>query len=606
VSDFLLDFRDLETRRLSASKARSLLQFCDDTQVIAFETPAFSLVLARVDDLELWGPYDRSAAGDLLVALAGWVAFEPRQWDEARMAAGKGGLACKAIAEAYRRNGVGALEALNGNFAAIVYDPRESLLHLITDRCGMFLAYTSAGEEKRVVYGSHPDVLASVLGESQNWDTTSLAEFLMTSRLTFPYTYYRNIRGLEPGHIRSFSLKSSPVKVQSNRRYFEFGFQVDPKVGEWELAEELSSAWKRAVTKRTLPSLGTTGVALSGGLDSRALLAAAGTGEHLRAFTLFDEENAEFRIARSIAEACGVRMLPIRRDPEFYGNSAELGVRISGGTGAVSCNHMLGARTQLREFGIQSILTGCYCDYLLKGLALNTVENKLTGTQRLAGFRFPFYDRHSEIEPSCQEKVQARLQAFFPESTQTRLSEEDWFNIQRKRCFPLAYEQDSAQRVIPQRVMPWFLPIVDNDIIACYLRIPSRYKLNASLFKKTLTLLCPQEVCRIRDSNTGIPMKASRTRQVLHRCCATVVNRVEAKLRKRLATRGSWPDLHRYFRHSKVVESQWRRPNPAARESFTAILGQNPFEESMGQHAAENPALCFNLWTQKIWLDQRM
>jgi asparagine synthase (glutamine-hydrolysing) len=607
MSDFLLDFRSVDQRREAAHQAASLLKFCHDTRVETVENDSFTLVLTRVDELGLWGPYEyRSDQGNLLITLAGRIALDERQWDAARKITGPGGLACKAIFQMYRQGGVNSLGALNGNFLVLIHDQPAGKFFLVTDRCGMYLAYGRDRLDRSLVFCSHPDVLASVLGESQAWDKVSLAEFLMTSRLTFPYTYYQNIRGIEPGFIYTINLQHGAAAYESKRRYFDFNFKIEPQITEWNLAEELASAFKNAVRRRTLPLLGRVGVALSGGLDSRAVLSAAGHDDHIQAFCLFDEPNAEYRVAKAIADACGVKLIPVKRDFEYYGNSAELGVRISGGTGCITCNHFLGIRNRLKELGIQSLLTGCYCDYLLKGLALNTAERMVSRTRRLAGFQFEFYDPFSRIAHPYREEVAARLAALFPEATQGRLSEQDWLNVERKRIFPLAYEQDLAQRVIPQRVMPWYLLIVDNDIIETYLKMPSRYKLNASVFKKILTFLDAGKLCAIPDSNTGAPVNASWPSQAWHRYRSSIRNRIDGRFARRMATPGSWPNWRFYLQHSKVIEQLWTRPNPAARTVFTEILGQDPYRKSIQEYAGSDLVLFLRLLTQKLWFDQRI
>jgi asparagine synthase (glutamine-hydrolysing) len=606
MGDFLLDFRSVELRRPSAAQAATLLKFCGDTWVKTLERDAFSLVLTRVDEPELWAPFEhRSAAGDILVALAGRIALDEPQWDAAKKIAGEGGLACKAIFDLYRTGGVAALGSLGGNFVAFIHDASTQKFHFVTDRCGMYLAYGKVNFEKTLVFGSHPDVLAAALGESRQWDMASLAEFLMTSRLSFPQTYYQNIRALDPGCIYSIKLPHGQASFESKQCYFRFDFQADPNANVNDLAEQLAAAFRKAVQRRTLPIFGPVGVGLSGGLDSRAILSSADPRTPLRAFSLFDEENAEFRTARAIAASCDVEMIPIRRDFDHYGNSAELGVRISGGTGCITCNHFLAVREQLRGLGLRNILTGCYCDYLFKGLALNRTERRITRSDALAGFQFEFYDPYHRLETQYREQVMNRLKAQFPESTRPQLTDLDWLEVERKRSFPLAYEQDLAQRVIPQRVMPWYVPIADNDLVAAYLKIPPRHKLNASVFKKMLPSVCPPKVCRVPDSNTGAPVNASWPSYAFHRCSSALRNRIGEKLFSRMATTGSWPNWRHYVCRSKVIESLWNRPNPTAKGVFTEILGHDPFRKSIAEHATSDLVLFQRLFTQKIWLDQQ-
>lgn len=606
MGDFLLDFRDPATRRQSADRAASLLRWCDDTQVKTITQDVFSLVLTRVDGFDLWGPCEYQAPpGNILVALAGRVALDEPEWNAAGKFNAPGGLACRAIMARYLRAGVDSFSALNGNFVAFVADQRTHQFHVVTDRCGMFLAYGREPLDRSVVLCSHPDVLASLLGESQNLDETSLSEFLITGRLTFPHTYYGRLKALEPGSVVTFDLGQGNPLPGSPRRFFSFDFQIGSASSAPELAQELAAAFRKAVCRRSLPLFGQTGVGLSGGLDSRAILSAARNGVAIRAFNLYDQPNAETRAARALADAAGVELTPIQRDFEYYANSAELGVRISGGSGNIASNHFLGARKRLSSLGIRNLLTGCYCDYLLKGLSLNTAERTFSRQERLTTFTFQHYHRHYWGRTRHSAPVRARLEALFPEATKPTLTEEDWLQIERKRAFPLAYEGDLAQRVIPQRVIPWFIPIVDNDLLDVYLRIPSRYKLNGSLFKKMVRLVCDDDLSGIPDSNTGAALDAAGPRYAFHRFLSALSNRLNQKLSPRMATRGSWPNWEYYLQHSRVIPKLWARKSPVASDWFVQLLGADPTQDAPGSCNANGAEYFMRLFTLKLWLDQR-
>jgi asparagine synthase (glutamine-hydrolysing) len=445
--------------------------------------------------------------------------------------------------------------------------------------------------------------LASALGVSSDLDLTSLAEFLMTSRLSFPSTYYRKISALDLGSIYSIDLRGSAPACHQPRRYFNFKFPIDPAVTEDELAHDLAAAFRNSVRRRTLPLLGRAAVALSGGLDSRAILSASGGGSHIFAFTLFDEENTEFKTAQAVAQACATEMVPVHREFDYYGRSADLGIRISGGTGSISCNHFLGARSFLQQIGMQNLLTGCYCDYLLKGLDYNTSEARLTRVQSLAPFQFDFYDGYSPIAAGYRDRVLHRLTSIFSETPGEPLSENTWLDVGRRRIFPLAYEQDLAQRTIPQRVLPWSLPVIDKDILAVYLRIPPRFKLNASIFRKMVRLVCPPEVTAIQNSNTGARADASWSSSFIAENLSSLRNRVREKLRPGLATRGSWPNWQYYIQHSPVIRDLWTRKNNRASEIFSELLGWDPFSKPLHAFNGEDTWLFVRLFTQKLWLD---
>jgi hypothetical protein len=210
------------------------------------------------------------------------------------------------------------------------------------------------------------------------------------------------------------------------------------------------------------------------------------------------------------------------------------------------------------------------------------------------------------LKTPAGDEVMARLNAQFPEAAKGPLSQRDWLEVERKRTFPLAYEQDLAQRVIPQRLMPWYVPLVDNDLINTYLKMPPRSKLNGRVFRKMLTSICPEKVRAIPDSNTSAAIGASWPAYALHRSWSALRNRLEETVTSRMATRGSWPNWRHYLCHSQTTESLWNRPNQVASEVFTTILGRNPFASTMRAHADQDLVLFQRLFTQKLWLDQRV
>lgn len=602
MGDFFLDFRPLPERK--SRQAAEALRFLPDVEVARFEEASFSLVLTSVDNPQVWGPY-RSQERHILVALCGRVAFEEEEWELARAVPGDGGLACKAIFKRYCAGGIQSLEQLNGSFVVFINDGPSQRAHLVTDRFGMSLAYCRKPVEQAQVFCSHPDVLAAVLGEDQFLDTVSLAEFLMTGRLTFPYTYFQNIEGVPSGSALSFCLRSS-ARLESTRQYFQFRFQIDACQTLENSAERLASAFEHAVRRRTLPLFGLTAIGLSGGMDSRVILSSANPKSSLRAFTLFDQENIELRTARRIAHACGVPFTALQRDFEYYARNAQLGVRISGGTGNIASNHFLGIRDQCRAWGVSNLLTGCYCDYLFKGLSINITEGRLTRVEALGQFDFQYYRPCYWPNTSLQAQVRERLQRLFPEAgCADRLSQEDWLNVERKRAFPLAYEGDLTQRTIPQRVMPWFLPIADNDLMDVYLATPSRFKLNSALFRKMALILCNETVRGVPDSNTGAPLGASAIRNSVHRYLSAMANRVRPLFTPQQATRGSWPNWEFYVAHSPMIQALWSAKNELARDLFIRVTGTDAFAKPLASYKGRQVEFFMRLFTQKLWLDQR-
>jgi len=602
MSDFLLDFREKTIR--GAQSAASMMKYYQDINVGVFEYEKFTLVLSRPDDWSVWGPYE-SIDQKVFVALSGRIAMEAAEWEEAEHFEGEGGLACKAIYNLYKSGGIKNLESLNGNYAVFIFDEKAQQFYIITDRCGMFPCFKANLNDNSLVFSSQPDILASVVGCYHDLDLTSIAEFLVTGKVSFPYTYYRKIEAIDYGCIHSLDLKKEKAVFESKKKYFNFNFDIDPRVSEWDLAEELASAFKKAVNRRTLPLFGQTGISLSGGLDSRALLCSADNRENIWSFCFFDEENLEYRIAQEIAKEANVKIIPLKRDFDHYGDNAEMGVRISGAMGDFGNNHYLGFRNTLRDIGIDNLIAGFYCDYLFKGLVLNKNRNKFLRTETYSKFEYENYMPLYWFNTVYSKHVNERLDEEFPDTLKKDASDLGRLEIERRRLFPLFIEPDNQETVIPQRVMGWYLPIVDNDIIDVYLRIPPRQKLNTSMYSKMVKIVCGERISRITNINTGASVNASQTSLIFHGYIRILQSRIK-KRKKSIATNESWPNWPYYINHSNKIEFLWMRKNETAQYIFKQILGYDPYGKTIREYkSGYDLKLFLRLLTLKLWFDQR-
>ena len=601
MGDFLLSLGAASDPALT--KAAAFLRFYPDMQVARFDYAEFSLLLSSADNQDIWAPFV-SPDKSILVALAGRVALDQKQWDTAAQIPGLGGLACKVISRLYSASGIAALEALSGNFVILLFDRPAKKLFLVTDRWGLFPAFRLQASGGQVAFASHPDALADAVGESRNWDLTSFAEFILTGKVSAPFTYYQKIKALPVASTVTLDLRPDGVARERTRAYFQFEPRPQPSEKIEELAEKFAAAFKHAVAKRTLPLLGKSAIALSGGLDSRTVLCAAPDRRDLLAFSFFDQENLEFRTARSIAQAAGVEFIPLKRSFDYYGDHAALGVRISAGMGCIASNHFLGFRPQLRALGVQNLLTGCYCDYLFKGLAYNKRVNRWTTIESLGPFDFSYYFGHFESDTPLADGVRRRLEDIFPAELRRYDSPAAVHAVEARRMFPLGYEEDNAERTIPQRVMGWYVPIADTDLMEVTQTMSSAMKLNRRLFTKAVGRICGGAISGIPDANTGVPVSASTLREA----CSAHLQRAGRLLQKVMpspAANGSWLNWDYYIRKSSVIQALWSAPNPEAMEVFRQVLGASAFSPDPAAYQGRRLWLFMQLFTLKLWFDQR-
>jgi asparagine synthetase B (glutamine-hydrolysing) len=599
MGDIYIDLRKKEERKTSS--VTELMQYYKDIQVKTIEFNNFSLVQSFADDQSIWGPFE-SPDEKIFVALAGRVAFEEQEWDSAERVAGDGGLACKGLYSMYLAKGIHGLYDLNGSFVVFIYDRSIEKAHIIIDRCGMFPFYGATAEDGNQIFASHADILAKSLDRSRKWDLASMAEFLITGKVMFPNTYYQDIKALESGCSYSIDMGGKVLSATLSKRYFSFKFNTDHSLTKVELAEELATAFKKAVKRRTGYRFGQSAVSLSGGLDSRALLFAADRANSLWAFCFHDEENYEFNVAKEVALAADVKFIPLKRDIEYYGNNIEMGVKISGGTGNIFNNHYLGFRDEIRSLGIDNIIAGFYCDRLFKGYVLNKKVSKFLRTVKLTDFKFESNQRYIWPKSEHAVQVQNRLNEAYGAEMRADRTNQGKLIVENKRIFPLYSESENPTTIIPQRVMGWFLPSVDTDILNVYLKTPVSYKLHPSMYSLMVEMVCGKTASKIDNVSTGTRVNPSKFNLVINSYRRALQRRVY-RLKGTIATDESWPDWLNYVHNSKKIKSLWRRETNKTRDLFSEILGVNPYSNEIQDFKATGLDSFLRLITLKIWFE---
>lgn len=597
MGDFTLDLRPRPSRR--GSLIRDAIRFHPSLGFAEISRDEFDLLLTHPPDGNLWAPYQTKSG--CLFAVAGMAALNESDWEKASSMEGTGGLAAKAIANLYESGGLHAVEQVSGNCALIVFDAAAREVHLVNDAAGAFPVFECESADGWI-FSSHPDILAAAAGEQERRDEVSMAEFAVASMVTPPFTFYERIRATAHGTTVSISVDTGAV---SRRRHFEFEFRGSAKDTEQELAVELAEALKNSIRRRTHPRFGLPVIALSGGADSRLLLACMDDPSRALAFTCYDQPNRELKTAERVAAAFGTRHLLLQRSPDYYAGNAEEGVRISGGMGTFANNHFLGMLDRLRAEGMGTLLTGCYFDYLFKGLALNRRENKLTGREELAPYSRRFYFRQWVPSTPLMASVRERWDEHIPAAFRAQSTDAEVFGVESRRSFPLCYEGDNQQRVVPQRLTGWFLPVADRGVLDVYRRIPGRMKLNRSIFLRAANRLLEQSAAkRVPDANTGAPLSASRVREWFS-CNIQRVQRKFRSVKRSLASDGSWPDWQYYVAHSARLAELWKAPNPDAFDFFRRVMGWSSVPGHPREFAPGETFLLVSLLTQKIWLHQR-
>lgn len=574
--------------------------------------PPLHAVLSRLDAAALWAPASDERSG-VTVALAGRISLEPADWRRAETLPYRGGLACRILLEAWLEDEPRFPQRPNGAFCVLIHDPRQATLHLLTDRMGVFPVYAASGAAPRLC--SHPDVLADYLaatGRAATLDPLTMAEALARGSSVHPHTYYREIVQLDAASHYRWPLADGSAASRPARIYWQPARAIDERLDAADLADEFAAGLQSA-GRRRVERLGKNSLLLSGGADSRALLFTADRPERVESLTFCDRDNPEVDTARAIAGAARSPHRVLYRAAEHYGLGAAETVRVTGGMWSIKDAHYHGFAADLDALGAGNLMTGCYTDYLFKGLGYNRTARRFLGKRlsldALAPFAAEYYQPHSRIAPSWAARLRERVARWLPDDAIAAYAD-DPFAVEDRRIRPLAREADAMGRLYLLRMQPWDPVMVDNELLDLYGRIPAALKLNARVFRAAVTRVLPPAARRIRNNNDFSPLHASEAarvlRYLLRKAQALAARRLSGRRPQAgLSTDGSWPNFTYYVAHSQVLAELWADPSPAQRELFADLLGEDAWQTPLAEWARRDIDLILRLLTLKIWLGQR-
>jgi len=216
------------------------------------------------------------------------------------------------ILHLYEDHGRDCVRHLDGMFAFAIYDTRPApnapsgKLLLARDRVGKKPLYYSERDGK-LLFGSELKAVLRAPGVSRDLDFEALHHYLSLLVVPAPWTIFKDIRKLPPGHVLECDASGSRITS-----YWTCPSPPEDLPCDWdekEVEADVRRLFFEAVEKRLISEV-PLGAFLSGGLDSSAVVAAMSRlkAGPVKTFSIgFEgpETHNELPYARRMAEHCG-------------------------------------------------------------------------------------------------------------------------------------------------------------------------------------------------------------------------------------------------------------------------------------------------------------
>ena len=367
---------------------------------------------------------------------------------------GGGATAAEAIVACYRRHGSRFLPLLNGQFCGLLIDLLAGSAILFNDRYGLGRVYYHETGD-RLCFATEAKALLAIDPTLRQLDQRGLAELIALGCVLQNRTLFADVHLLPPGSAWTFGRNGT---VEKSRYFDPATWQNQPTLSPAAYGEELRAVFARA-TRRCEHQAARVGMSLTGGLDSRAVLAWTSVEPGTLPCYTFGSpyrDCADVRIARQLASVCHHPHTTIRIGEDFFPEFdvlAEKAVQYSDGTMDVSGAVELYANRLAS--GVAPVrLTGNYGSEILRShLALR-----------------PSHIEWSHYTPEFCRRLNEALATYRAELAGDRLAfiafkQMPWHHYARRSL--------ECAEITPRS------PFLDNDVVALAFRAPTELRTSA-------------------------------------------------------------------------------------------------------------------------------
>ena len=268
----------------------------------------------------------------------------------------------------YEEEGEQFVENLNGLFSGVLIDKRQNKAFLFNDRYGSERIYWHQDGNATYI-ASEAKALLCVLPESRTFDNQGVAQFLTFGCTLEERTLFRGIQALAGASFWSFENGAC-----RKRTYFSpESWESQPVISSEAFMARFEETFKR-VLPRYFGSQSKIGISLTGGLDTRMIMACQpdGVGDVV-CYTFSGETGETFddRLAAQVAKVSGLEHRLLRIGSDFFSDFSshvDRTVYVTDGCFGVLGAHEIYFSKQARQLAPVR-LTGNYGSEVLRGIS---------------------------------------------------------------------------------------------------------------------------------------------------------------------------------------------------------------------------------------------
>lgn len=466
----------------------------------------------------------------------------------------------------YMEYGYDFVKSLNGSFVLAIYDFNNNKIIIINDRYGLRPLYYTVNNNK-LFFASEIKAILQDKTFKKELNDEAVADWFAFGKVIGNKTLFKDITVLPPASIFVYDGQNLLLE-----QYWEFNYKPDYTKSENEFADELVKTFKKAVRIRMRYNY-RYGVSLSGGLDSRVIIAAIEENkkQDILSFSYGPLDCDEVKIAERVSAKAHTKFIPIEISPEMIINNSESEIFYLDGLSYVGFSFIPPILTTIID-NVDVVFDGYEFDLILGGSFLN--EKLMNNKKRDELFKilycgFQLFSEEELIKLFCEEYYE-KIKNFPFKSFKKefdKINEKELPNFQDK-----FFLQNHARRfqigmhILYRVILENSTPTFDNDLIDLILTIPPELRFHHKVYRKFLHKISP-ELARIPYDKTMV--RADST-EILWRI-GLDYQIVKEYLKKRI-TKLTKIKINLQNKRSYVNFDEWFRTNENWKKYFKELL----------------------------------
>jgi asparagine synthase (glutamine-hydrolysing) len=475
------------------------------------------------------------------------------------------------------------LRDINGYFVAVIYDRKINKLFLITDRYGLKPLYWGIIDGD-LVWSSE---LKGFLGHKYfkpTIDRAAVLEYFNFGYLLENRTWFEGLELVPPASVLSFEVIKSQIIHQQYWSWNDIK-NVKDQVDEEEISRELARLFRQSVSSRVHENE-RIGIFLSGGLDSRAILAAIPQDyKPLHAFTFGQKQCKDIKIARKASFIKGATHHVLEINSKNWLMPRIKGVWKTDGSFSLLHMHGIEFENEYKQH-VDIVLDGFGGDIILGGSHLK--------------------------KKNLDRKVDTTIVKSLTHSNLVIKNFNSWYLISKTDPYFInnrVRRLTNSGLIMSAKKIEQRVPFVDNKLIDLIYSIPDSLRYDTYIYKKMLLMAFPEYFIRIPWQRTGVAINNPKYIVALMKLKKRILNKSRYELGKigfKLRNLMEYTDYPSWIRQ-EPAKTFFKNVLLNKNSIFPEFIDNNKIQHYLSNHMSlkydYHNELCLVL-TFEIWLKQ--